>query len=272
MSASDLFACQADAFIMSLISFKFTCSLCSASEWLAAVWDVLHTPSVSRLWNVFSVLLYISFNRFSKKVKCSGSLAHFSIAQSAWWTDSVESKFTVTEEDPLALNILQILKNIHYYNTKVWLSCWTEFEYPGNTERLNIPVCTQQSSTSVQFMQCHMFFSFWMFFMVFHIFIITTSTSTWKMFLFMLVKHPAWDYNIICLWLLFCLIPFTRGLSNGCSWWYFTSWLNKKRLIFLVLTVFALYIWYRNKLAISHRTDLQSGPLQLKNKLNPKPN
>lgn len=102
--------------------------------------------------------------------------------------------------------------------------------------------------------------------MIFHIFIIKTSTSTWKMFLFMLVKYPAWDYNIICLWLLFCLFPFTRGLSNGCSWWYFTSWLNKKRLIFSALTVFGLYIWYRNKLAISHRTDLQSGPLQLQNK------
>lgn len=146
MSAGDLFACQADAFIISLISFKFTCSLCSASEWLAAVRDVLHTPSVSRLWNVFSVLLYISFNRFSKKVKYSGSLAHFSIAQSAWWTDSVESKFTVTEEDPLALNILQILKNIHYYNTKVWLSCWTEFEYPGWTSLFALSKAALQCS------------------------------------------------------------------------------------------------------------------------------
>lgn len=164
-----------------------------------------------------------------------------------------------------------MFKNLHYYNTKAWLSHWAEFEYAGKTQRLNIPVCTWWSSSSAVYAMSNGF-SFWVFFMIFHIFIITTSTSTWRMFLFMLVKHPAWDYNIICLWLLFCLFPFTRGLSNGCSWWHFTSWLNKKRLIFSALTVFGLYIWYRNKLAISHRTDLQSGPLQLKSKLNPNPN
>lgn len=89
-SAGDLFACQADASIMSLISFKFTCSLCSASEWLAGVWDVLHAPSISRLWSVFPEPspVYL-LQQIFQQVKHSGSLAHFSIAQSAWWTDSI---------------------------------------------------------------------------------------------------------------------------------------------------------------------------------------
>lgn len=89
-TAGDLFPCQADAFIMGLISFKFTfyCVL-HQSGLLQCEMGSTHPASPDP--GIFSLyyLLYIFFNRFSKKVQHSGDLADFRIPQSSRWTDSI---------------------------------------------------------------------------------------------------------------------------------------------------------------------------------------
>lgn len=77
-SAGDLFVCQADALVMSLIILKCTCYLCSASSPCCSVRCALHTPRISRPCNVFSIFSPVDLpQQIFKEVKHSGFFSRF---------------------------------------------------------------------------------------------------------------------------------------------------------------------------------------------------